>query len=501
MYQRGDNYYIVDPNKNIEESVDDYFRLNDGLFGKSNAFQGYNSWDRVVDIAKKEDLNPFRGFVELFEMSDPEIIREAVKASQSKEAESYPTLTTGHQAKGLEWEKVSISDDFSLSSEELSSEKADEELRLLYVAMTRAKTVLNLPATLKEFCEIHLGSSLQRFAVIDLETTGLSPEDGDRITEVGFVVWQNGKVIDQFQSLVNPGRSIPRFVQDLTGITDAMVRNAPSSKEVLSEAFAKLGKMPLVAHNASFERKFINHELSEISSDYQIDLVCSLLLARRIFPNANGYKLGDLVSLLKLPKGKAHRALSDAEMTAHLMTKIAHELEEKTHGEFLLTADNLLRVTKAQPREFRDHGLQVAYKNARNKYAKTRYKTYDFTEERDTLSQNAKQSRKISGAVGKKSPVTKNVSYEKGAYEAPEWLNEKRKSVSARDKSRAKRGGLIGLTRKILKTINWLFFGLLILGSVIVLFTEPGKFGLLVLILILYGIGTLISAGIDKLFG
>ena len=374
-------FHVVDPNRNISQSVDDYFRLNEGLWGKSQAFEGFNSWDSVVAIAKKEETNPFRGFVDLFESNDPHLIRKAINSSQKKESSEYPTLTTGHQAKGMEWDKVCLSDDFPFSSESLHKDQIEEELRLLYVSMTRAKEVLILPPELHEFCQTRLGQSPQKYAVIDLETTGLDPSHGDRITEIGIAIWQNGEIVERYQSLINPQRKIPAFVQDLTGITDAMVRKARPSKEVLSEAMGVVGNMPLVAHNASFERKFLNAELEKISEDYSVDLICSLLLSRRIFPNLGGYKLGDLVSKFGLPKGQAHRALSDAEMTAHLFSKIKNTLEVELEDDFILSSDNLIRITKSSPKAFRDNGISKAYPQALKKFNKIHYSSYDFTKE------------------------------------------------------------------------------------------------------------------------
>ena len=381
LFETEKNFHVVDPNKNIVQSVDDYFRLNDGLWGKSQAFEGFNSWDSVVAIAKKEETNPFRGFVDLFESNDPHIIRNAINSSQRKESSEYPTLTTGHQAKGMEWDKVCLSDDFSFSSESLHKDQTEEELRLLYVSMTRAKEVLRLPLELYEFCQTKLGQSPQKYAVIDLETTGLDPSHGDRITEIGIAIWQNGEIVDRYQSLINPQRKIPAFVQDLTGITDAMVRKARPSQEVLLEAMGVIGNMPLVAHNASFERKFLNAELEKISESYSVDLICSLLLSRRVFPNLSGYKLGDLVSKFGLPKGQAHRALSDAEMTAHLFSKIKNTLEHELDDDFILSSDNLIRITKSSPKAFRDNGIGKAYPQALKKFNKIRYSTYDFTKE------------------------------------------------------------------------------------------------------------------------
>jgi DNA polymerase-3 subunit epsilon len=87
------------------------------------------------------------------------------------------------------------------------------------------------------------------FIVLDFETTGLAPTDGARATEVAGVLVQDGEIVDKFQSLMNSGVSIPPFIQQLTGITNRMIANAPPTAEVMREFLAFIGDMPLVAHN------------------------------------------------------------------------------------------------------------------------------------------------------------------------------------------------------------------------------------------------------------
>ncbi len=163
----------------------------------------------------------------------------------------------------------------------------------------------------------------QRYAVIDFETTGLSPAHGARPTEIAVVRIQGGDIVDRFQSLMNPGMPIPWDIQSFTGITDAMVRRAPPVREVMAEAVAFVGRDPIVAHNASFDRKFWEHETASTSSAF----LCSLLLARRLFPEAPNHKLATLVSALRLPSdGRFHRALADAECTAYLFIRLQREI-------------------------------------------------------------------------------------------------------------------------------------------------------------------------------
>jgi DNA polymerase III subunit epsilon len=171
---------------------------------------------------------------------------------------------------------------------------------------------------------------MSKIVVIDFETTGLSPRLGDRATEVAAVIVEDNKIIDRFQSLMNAGVAIPSYIQQLTGISNAMLRKAPPCQKVMRELADFIGDIPLAAHNASFDTKFLDAEWSHIHYKRRQPFACSLLLSRRIYPHFPDHKLGTLVQLLKLPTtGKYHRALADAEMTASLLIKIKHDMKEK----------------------------------------------------------------------------------------------------------------------------------------------------------------------------
>jgi DNA polymerase-3 subunit epsilon len=165
------------------------------------------------------------------------------------------------------------------------------------------------------------------YAVIDFETTGLSPAQGARPTEIAVVLVNDGGIVDRYQSLMNPGVPIPSFIQSLTGISNAMVRKAPGVQQVMAEAADFVGEHPLVAHNASFDRTFWHASLPRTAGREKYIFTCSLLLARRIFPRAPNHKLATLVRVLDLPiTGRFHRALADAEATAHLLLRLQQEL-------------------------------------------------------------------------------------------------------------------------------------------------------------------------------
>lgn len=188
---------------------------------------------------------------------------------------------------------------------------------------------------------------MESFVVIDFETTGISPTHGARPTEVAAVLVSNGIIRDHYQSLMDPGVRIPPFIESLTGISDAMVRQAPKVAIVMRQVAEFVGSLPLVAHNASFDKKFWDAELLCLNIKRQQEFVCSLLLARRVYPNAPNHKLGDLARHLGLPGAKRyHRALADAEVTAHLMLDIKSELR-RCHQIQQISRDLLVAIQNA----------------------------------------------------------------------------------------------------------------------------------------------------------
>ena len=169
-------------------------------------------------------------------------------------------------------------------------------------------------------------------AVIDFETTGLSPAMGSRATEIAIVLLENGQVVDRFQSLMNTGSHIPAFITSLTGITNAMVAAAPPADRVMRDASRFVGRAPMVAHNAAFDAKFWQAELARADEPATHAFACTLLVSRRLYPQAPNHRLGVLVDYHGLPRGgRAHRALADAEMAAALLGQIQHDLQRR-HG-------------------------------------------------------------------------------------------------------------------------------------------------------------------------
>lgn len=168
--------------------------------------------------------------------------------------------------------------------------------------------------------------------VLDFETTGLSPNMGDRAIEIGAVKLVNGEVVDTFQQLMNPGFRVSGFIEGYTGITNRMLNTAASCAEVMDSFADFIQGSQLVAHNASFDKRFLDAELDNIGRDYNGQFACSMLIARRLIQDAPTHKLGDLVRYRNIDNdGTFHRALADSEMTAKLWLLMLEELNTK-HG-------------------------------------------------------------------------------------------------------------------------------------------------------------------------
>jgi DNA polymerase-3 subunit epsilon len=191
--------------------------------------------------------------------------------------------------------------------------------------------------------------------VLDFETTGLSPRQGDRAIEIGAVLIDNHRIIDRFHSLMNPGIPVSPFIQSLTGITDAMVRSAPSCAEVMAGFDEFMGHYPLAAHNASFDGRFLDSELARIGREKTNEMVCTLLVARRVYPHIPSHKLEALVRYKNLHyDGTFHRALADAEMTAHLWLAMIEDIKG-LYGVVEVSLESLQklsRIAKAKARAF-----------------------------------------------------------------------------------------------------------------------------------------------------
>jgi DNA polymerase-3 subunit epsilon len=187
---------------------------------------------------------------------------------------------------------------------------------------------------------------MQELAIIDFETTGTAA-GYDRPTELAIAILRGTTVVDSFSQLMNPGMPIPANVQALTGITNAMVARAPSVARVMREAALFVGQRPLVAHNAAFDSRFWAVELGQLGITRDNPFLCTLRLARRVYPELQSHALQALRLALNLGShGPAHRAQADVDVTVALLKRIQSDLAERA-GRPSVDADFLHRVQQA----------------------------------------------------------------------------------------------------------------------------------------------------------
>ncbi|CAK1222975.1 exonuclease domain-containing protein [Fructobacillus cardui] len=188
------------------------------------------------------------------------------------------------------------------------------------------------------------------FVIVDLETTNPSVEKGGRIIQIGMTFVKNKKIVEHFDSFVNPGQTIDKKIQQLTHISQKDVRDAPFFEELAPSLRGLLKDQVFVAHNVNFDYPYLNAEFARVGLP-ELDLLAidTVQLAQILYPTAPGYRLSDLTKYLDLPLVQAHRANADAEATAYLMLSLWHKaqsLPEKTKKELLSVDWSLLRQSQ-----------------------------------------------------------------------------------------------------------------------------------------------------------
>ncbi|MBL4938238.1 DNA polymerase III subunit alpha [Clostridium sp. YIM B02515] len=166
------------------------------------------------------------------------------------------------------------------------------------------------------------------YCVLDLETTGFSPVT-EKITEIGIIKYEGGKVIDSFSCFVNPEKSIPAKVVEVTNITDDMVKDAETIEVVFPKMLDFIKDSVLVAHNAEFDVGFLRHNAKVLGYDFHFTYVDTLSLAKEIFPEFKSYKLGRIAKNLGIKVEVAHRALDDVDTTVKVFKIMLEKLKER----------------------------------------------------------------------------------------------------------------------------------------------------------------------------
>ncbi len=198
------------------------------------------------------------------------------------------------------------------------------------------------------------------FVVFDLETTGLSAMY-NKITEIGAVKIKNGKVLDRFNTFVDPETHIPENITELTGITDEMVKDAPKCDEALKAFLDFCGDDILIAHNAVFDTSFIRAAAKEYKIPFDNTYLDTVALSRYVNPELKKHTLDSLANYYKLPEFNHHRACDDAEMLASVFFCMCDKL--KLEG--ITDLDAMVRVMsdKADPKKLRSYHMIILVKN------------------------------------------------------------------------------------------------------------------------------------------
>lgn len=166
------------------------------------------------------------------------------------------------------------------------------------------------------------------FTVVDVETTGLSARN-ERVIEIALVKVENLKIVEKFSTLVNPQRQIPSFISMLTGITNSDVRNAPLFNQIYPVLLEKTESSILCGHNLQFDLSFLRNEAKLIGDDFNPShTLCTLKLARKLFPHLKSRSLTPLAYYLNIKNKNSHRALGDAETTAKVLIKLLKQLKK-----------------------------------------------------------------------------------------------------------------------------------------------------------------------------
>lgn len=169
---------------------------------------------------------------------------------------------------------------------------------------------------------------MKRFAIVDIETTGSWSADTG-ITEIAILIHDTERIIDSYETLINPGTPVLPFVTKLTGITNEMLRDAPQFHEVAKKIWEMTDDCVFVAHSVNFDYAYINRAFKSLGADFRRKKLCTVRLSRKIFPGFHSYSLGNICTSLGIQFKDRHRAMGDALATVKLFEKCLSNDREK----------------------------------------------------------------------------------------------------------------------------------------------------------------------------
>ena len=181
----------------------------------------------------------------------------------------------------------------------------------------------------------------KRYAIIDIETTGLNARR-DKITEIAAVIYEEGEIMNQWSSLINPERTVPEEITRITGISTEMIQDQPKFYEIAKEFLELVEGCLFVAHNVRFDYGFIREEYARLGYSFSMKRLCTLRLSKKTIPGLQSYSLGFLIKHLGIQVQRRHRALDDALATCQLLEFLLHPSPEIESPESLILKKAIL---------------------------------------------------------------------------------------------------------------------------------------------------------------
>lgn len=325
---------------------DDNWALSCELFGKAEVIK------KAVPAIKKDNIMTVRGSYEFDERAH----REKMKVLSLELHEKPPIRQDNSEVKRVELHlhtKMSAKDAITSATDLIKRaakwghraiavtdhgvaqafpeankaagdvKKSGQDFKVLYGV--EGYFVNDLPLDINSIPRSYTDNS---YVVFDIETTGLNPQS-EMITEIGAVKIVNGRIVDTFAQLINPGRPIPPKITELTGISDDMVADKPDITEILPKFLFFCGDCIVVAHNAKFDTGFIRIQAARQELEFKNRVEDTLELSRELFPNEKSHKLNNVAERLDVSLENHHRAVDDATAAAEIFIKLMQIKEER----------------------------------------------------------------------------------------------------------------------------------------------------------------------------
>lgn len=189
---------------------------------------------------------------------------------------------------------------------------------------------------------------MDNLIVLDIETTGVSPEN-DRITEIGAIKVMGGQVVETFSQLINPQVDIPVHITELTGISNDMVKNMPTIREVLPKFISFCGDLPIMGHNIMFDYSFLVCNAAFINMEFKKYGLDTLMIARQLLPTLESRSLTALCKHFNIIRDKAHRAYDDAYATYELYLKLKQVVQISSNPSCFEPKELVFKPKKQEP--------------------------------------------------------------------------------------------------------------------------------------------------------